>query len=274
MKRRDFINQVSSFTLLSLLDYHSLISCHASTTPKPPGDIMIVQLQLLTTTSLQVLKKFYSDNLGFSVVSESSEQLVINAGQTQIRFIKSANTNAAPFYHFAFNIPENKIREARDWQLKKTPLLPTPAHMTDEGYANDIRHFRNWNAHSIFFWDPAGNLVEYIARHDLKNSVMGDFSTGDILYASEIAFIVNDVDVVAKDFSETFALTEYKQGNAEFRAIGDEQGLLLVMKKGRVWMGNTDTPKTPGIYKTVAQLKVKTDKKWSPQNYPYEILSQ
>lgn len=271
MDRRNFIGKASGLTILSLLEYHDSFSFFAN--PKAIGENLIQEIQLQTNTSLSTLKEFYNRKLGFEIKSDLQESLVVQAGLTTISFFRSANVNKVPFYHFAFNIPENKIRQARDWQLKRTELLPTPTNMIDEGYSNDIRHFRNWNAHSVFFWDPAGNLLEYIARHDLHNESKGDFSTKDILYASEIAFIVDDVDLFSNELKNSFELSEYKQGNAEFRAIGDEYGLLLVMKKGRVWMGNTNTPKTPDIYQTLTIIKSKKNSDWRAKEYPYQIVA-
>ena len=273
MDRRNFIGKASSLTFLSLLEYHDSFSFFANNNPRTINENLIQEIELQTNTSLSTLKEFYNRKLGFEIRSESPEMLVVQAGLTMIIFIRSGNTKGVPFYHFAFNIPENKVRLARDWQLKRTELLPTPTHMIDEGYPNDIRHFRNWNAHSVFFWDPAGNLLEYIARHDLRNGSKGDFSTKDILYASEIAFIVDDVDLFSNELKNSFELPEYKQGNAEFRAIGDEYGLLLVMKKCRVWMGNTNTPKTPDVHQTLTKIKSNKNSDWHSNDYPYKILS-
>ena len=81
---------------------------------------------------------------------------------------------------------------------------------------------------------PAGNVVEYIARHDLKNGDSGPFGWADILYASEIGLIVDDVAATAAKVTDVAAVTQYKGGSDQFMAMGDEYGLLLVMKRGRV----------------------------------------
>ena len=196
---------------------------------------------------------------------------MIRAGETTIRFVQVKQEGAAPFYHFAFNIPENKIEKARDWQLKRTALSATPAHMIDARFPKDVRHFQNWNAHSIFFWDPAGNLVEYIARHDLGNGTDGEFSSKDLLCASEIAFIVNDADAIADELKSSFNLSQYRSGDANFRAIGDENGLLLVMKKGRIWESHTNISRTPATIKTSVTINADKNEGWKPANYPFEI---
>ena len=259
--------------MASLISVHDILASCTLPSGKIYKDLLtrIHQLDLVTATSLDELKKFYTSVLGLSLVSTQPDRFTIQAGETTIRFTKTVQSGTSPFYHFAFNIPENKILKAREWQLKRTALSATPSQLIDEKYPKDIRHFQNWNAHSVFFWDPAGNLVEYIARHDLKNSTEGDFSSKDILCASEIAFIVDDADGIADEIKSTLHLPQYKNGDANFRAIGDENGLLLVIKKGRVWESHTNISKTPDTIKTVVTIHADKHGKWHPANYPFEI---
>ena len=231
----------------------------------------ILHLDLVTGTPIAQVKKFYTGLLELPLISEQADQIMIQAGETTIRFVQVKQDDAAPFYHFAFNIPENKIEKAREWQLKRTDLSATPTHMVDEKFPKDIRHFQNWNAHSIFFWDPAGNLVEYIARHDLENSADGDFTSKDLLCASEIAFIVNDADAIADEVKSSFNLNQYRGGDANFRAIGDENGLLLIIKKGRIWESHTNISRTPATSKTAVTINADKNESWKPANYPFEI---
>jgi hypothetical protein len=271
MERRQFIG-MSSVALLNLLDCHQLLSAPQVLDGARTSNVRITSLQLLTVTPIAVLKKFYGEQLGLPVAKESPDSLAVQAGSTRIVFTKAGDASEAPFYHVAFNIPENKIIPALAWQKDRSVVLPTPAHMIDRRYPEEIRHFRNWNAHSVFFWDPAGNLLEYIARHDLANPSPGDFTSKDILCASEIAFIVNDVDDTAAQFGIHLKLKEYRQGNHQFRAMGDENGLLLIMQKGRIWMDNTSTPKQPGIYKTIVSIKSDVIKPFSLTGYPYDVI--
>src|SRR5262249_7227454 len=101
--------------------------------------------------------------------------------------------------------------------------------LRDADYPNDVVNYSHWNAHSIFFFDPAQNVVEYIARHALRNRAEGSFDSRQILYASEIAFVVDEVAAAAQRMREAVGLDQYRGGDDQFRAIGDERGLLLVM---------------------------------------------
>ena len=126
----------------------------------------------------------------------------------------------APFYHFAFNIPENKIVQALEWQKARTPLLAIPERNRAAGFPPEVVDYRHWNAHSVFFLDPAGNVVEYIARHDLKNGDSDAFSWADILYASEIGLVVDDVAATADALKEMAAVAPYKGGERSVHGDG------------------------------------------------------
>ena len=57
----------------------------------------------------------------------------------------------------------------------------------------------NWNSHSVYFKDAAGNVLEFIARRDLKNSVEGEFNSSHILNVSEIGLPSEDVIGLANE---------------------------------------------------------------------------
>ena len=273
MKRRNFIYNSAAATVGALIGMHDVIArgkC-SSDSIHTNGSARILHLDLIAGTSLNELKKFYTSLIGLPLLTEQADRFTVRAGETTISFIQANDKDAAPFYHFAFNIPENKILKAREWQLKRTALSATPSQLIDSAYPKDIRHFQHWNAHSVFFWDPAGNLVEYIARHDLKNSAEGEFSSKDLLCVSEIAFIVQDTESVAGEIKSSFNLIQYRGGDENFRAIGDENGLLFVMKKGRVWESHTNISRTPNTIKTAVTIKADKTNKWIPKNYPFEI---
>lgn len=231
----------------------------------------IVSLELLSSAPLAKLKEFYQDALGLRVLDERKDRLTIGAGATQLTFTPTGPDDGKPFYHFAFNIPENKIVAARKWQKERTALLPIPERLRDPKYPIDVVDYSHWNAHSIFFFDPAGNVVEYIARHDLKNSARGDFDSKDILYASEIGLIVDDVPTAAAKLKGVVGVEQYKGASDEFTALGDENGLLLVMKRGRVLSFEAKEKKVAGVYRTAARVRGGQETKYRFPKFPYEV---
>ena len=121
---------------------------------------------------MSAMKAFYGKTLDLRIMDERPDRFSVEAGETRMTFVSSTDTvdGRPPFYHFAFNIPENKILKALEWQKARTPMLSIPERNRAAGYPPEVVDYSHWNAHSVFFLDPAGNVVEYIARHDLKNS--------------------------------------------------------------------------------------------------------
>jgi len=274
MDRRQFWTRAGAWALLAAT-HGKLVEAAPAPTGDPASgtssDPRILGLRLLTTAALADMKDYYRGLLGLKVVEEKSGEVTFAAGASRLTFVHVEAGQGDPFYHFAFNIPENKILSARSWQLERMELMPARESLRDPDYPDDVIHFRHWNAHSLFFWDPGGNIVEYIARHDLKNGAPGPFSSEDILYASEIAFIVDDVPGTALDLRRAFELEQYRGGSERFTAVGDERGLLLVMRRGRQ-LGFPE-PKSADCFATVAHVHGAGPERYAFPDFPYEITS-
>ncbi len=277
INRREFLAGASASALLAAL--HEPIAW-AAPRPGPSGidpngPPLIQGLRLLTAAPFAQMKAYYHGLLGFPVLSEEAEEITFGAGLTPITFVKATPEQGKPFYHFAFNIPENKLLAARKWQLKRTPLIVTPPRQRDPKFPDDVRHFRNWNAHSVFFWDPADNLLEYIARHDLKNTASDPkmFATNDILYASEIGFIVDDQPTTATKLNKDLGLQVYPQGSSFWWAMGDERGLLLCIPR-RKWGTPPGKVKTFSVFPTQATIRGQNSTTYTIPDYPYDISVQ
>ena len=232
----------------------------------------ILSLQLLTTIPLPQMKNFYHDLLGLSVLAQDADQLVIAAGQTQIIFVQAAPDQGKPFYHFAVNIPQNKLMFAREWLQERTTLLEAPLTRRDPHYPDDVRYFPAWNAHALFFYDPADNIVEFIARHNLQNDMPGPFTSPDIHCVSEIGFVVEDQQATAAQLEQDLGLEPYPPGTDNWWAMGDEQGLLLCTPRGRIWGDNTGRPKTFDVFPAEVTIRGDQPGRHSVLGYPYEIV--
>jgi hypothetical protein len=253
--RRAFLGRAACAA--ALLAAHDSLLAQGGPPARSPlsGEHLIRGIRLLTAVPLAEMRAFYEGKLGFEVAGASDEEISFLAGATRLTFARATEAQGAPFYHVAFNIPRNKLLAAREWHLKRWPLIETPEHQRDTKYPNDVRHFPNWNAHSLFFWDPAFNILEFIARHDLANDSEGEFTSRDIHYASEIGLVVEEPGVWARRLHESFGLNEYPRGTANWWAMGDERGLLLCLPKGRVFGENTRTPKAFDVFPTEVEIE-------------------
>ena len=162
--------------------------------------------------------------------------------------------------------------------MKRTALVPTPPQLLDPQFPGDVRHFAKWNAHSIFFFDPAFNIVEYIARHELSNTAPDPdaFSVEDLLYASEIGLVVDrrEREAIARKVGEHFGLPEYPRGATPW-AMGDAHGLLLLLGNlGDVWGDNSPTPVRWGIFPTDVVLQGSSAPADLWDELPYRISAE
>lgn len=214
----------------------------------------------LRTRKLAKLREFYVEGLGLRLSSAGSGSITFAAGGTEIEFV--AVDEGEPFYHIALNIPENKLGAAKRWVTPIAPLLKGPA-------GSDEYDFRSWNAQSVYFNDPAGNILELIARHDLPNSRDGEFTVADILYASEIGIVVDDVPAYVAAVEENLGLLPFRGSvSGEFAALGDDHRLLIVSKRGRAWLGGDAAAQ---VFAMDAVLCGDRAAKMPSMGLPYEI---
>ena len=217
----------------------------------------------LPTRDLQFQMDYYSNVLGLPVMM-SPVGLEVRAGKTDILFVR-ASPDFDGAYHFAFNIPENQFRGARHWVTERVPLL------SDETGKVEFES-SNWNSHSVYFKDSAGNVLEFIARHNLKNAVEGGFESGQVLNVSEIGLPSEDVIELANDLCARLNLSVFnQQPNENFTPVGDDNGLFILPIKDRIWIPNS------GVPAKLLPLKVRGsagDKEWEVRGYPYEILQR
>lgn len=188
----------------------------------------------IETNNIQETAQFYKNVLDLSIIENNTESISIQAGNSILKFIENTNFNS--IYHFAFNIPENKLEEAIKWCKNKVGLIV----IEDESV---ITNFDNWNANAVYFYDNNGNLLEFIARHDLNNTQTETFSSKSILNISEIGIVTENPLELGNQLKAEHKLDFFsKNANSEFfAAIGDDEGLLIMVKPNRNWYP-TQTP--------------------------------
>ena len=55
---------------------------------------------------------------------------------------------------------------------------------------------------TVLLFDPAGNVINDATSAQFKNLAAGDFNSDDILHASEIAFVTDDVRAVSAQLKD------------------------------------------------------------------------
>ena len=113
----------------------------------------IIELNILTK-DLVGTEEFYNQVLDFPVLSKDSTSVSFAVGHSVLSFHYTGDVD--PVYHFAFNVPENKLSEAFAWVGRRAVILPYSEHET-------IADYTNWNAHAFYFHD--NNIKGYQGIH-------------------------------------------------------------------------------------------------------------
>jgi hypothetical protein len=218
----------------------------------------ISRLKIQSAAVVQ-LRYFYRQVIGFPVVGDD-DSIIIYAGKTIIEVVK-APIGEYPVYHFAFNIPSNKIEEAQEWLKSRVELL----YMDD--YKSEIADFVNWHAKSLYFYDPAGNVVEFIARFDLNDDEEATFSPTQIRYVSEIGMVFDkeNFDHEMENFMKNYSLSYFDKQPPlpHFRAMGDDEGLIIAVPANREWYP------TKNVYSTKAPVSITWQQDDVTHNYEW-----
>ncbi|MDP4106913.1 MAG: VOC family protein [Bacillota bacterium] len=185
----------------------------------------------LKTRNIKEMKAFYTKTLGLPLTNESEDSFRIAVGSSQLEFTEK-NVEGEPYYHFAFNIQSNKFNEAKSWVKEKVSLN------VEDG--EDEADFSHLPAHSLYFYDPAGNVVEFISRHSISKFGKEPFSQKGILNISEISFTVDDAITTGQRLIE-IGIRErnnYPLSTTSINFMGEHSTgvFILLTQPGRRWI--------------------------------------
>ena len=203
---------------------------------------MLLKVIHIKSSQIDSLKNFYESILELPVIPEGKSSIHIIMGVSTLVIEEATEGN--PFYHFAINIPSNKIEEARLWLLNKNIAL-----LWMDDYNSDVADFSGWHAKSVYFFDPGGNIVELIARFDLATDRKEIFSSGQFLSISEIGLVFPEVTIdeeverIMKQCQLPYFLKQPPM--QQFKVLGDDEGLFIIVTDNRNWY---PTNKPSGIF--------------------------
>ncbi|MCC3160296.1 hypothetical protein LJ737_23870 [Hymenobacter sp. 15J16-1T3B] len=183
----------------------------------------------LLAPDLPALHRFYAEVLGLPTHATAAG-LRVQLGYSELIF-RPAALGTAPFYHFALHVPHNQLDAAYAWFAARTPLLP----FTD---GQPIAEFPNWQARAFYFLDPAGNILECIARQPLPNASPRPFAAASLLGLSEVGVVTPAVLPTAEALTAAHGIPAFHRGPRlpNFAALGDDEGLLILTETQRGWL--------------------------------------
>ncbi|MWW26717.1 VOC family protein [Algibacter lectus] len=174
----------------------------------------------LFTNQIEKQKLFYQEVVDFDLVFDSEEKITFKTGKSLLSFEYKETVNSA---HFAFNIPSNKIDEALLWLQKRVAILPDGENL--------ISNFESWNAKAIYFYDADKNIVEFIARKDLNQNSVEQFTAKEIISISEIAMVTTNLSPLYEAISRIKPISIFDGNINRFCAIGNHDGLFILIDK-------------------------------------------
>jgi catechol-2,3-dioxygenase len=124
--------------------------------------------------------------------------------------------------HFAVNVPPDRFEEAVEWARGQAALIE-----------EDVP-FPLWRARAAYYFDPAGNLVELIARERVPGEEL-------LIEVSEVGLPVADVGAAVDFLEAELGLAHFSGDRENFSAVGDDHGLFILVPVGRAWLF-TDRP--------------------------------
>ncbi|MHA7155871.1 VOC family protein [Arthrobacter sp. TMN-50] len=119
------------------------------------------------TEDLPRAETFYGSVLGLPTTRENGT-LTIRAGTSTIILKEGARDQGRQ--HLAFTIPRLMFDSAKQWTARRVSLL------LDADGQDEFETSPHWNAHSLYFADPDGNILEFIIRRAILDDQAGPFN--------------------------------------------------------------------------------------------------
>lgn len=189
------------------------------------------------TADLVRAEEFYGGVLGLPT-NRADGMLAVRAGASLVVLREGALGPGRQ--HLAFTIPRLMFDSAKRWTAEqRVPLL------RDAEGRDDFETAPHWDAHSLYFEDADGNILEFIVRRDIPDDRTGPFSPGHIQCVSEVGIAADDVPALAGRLASAFGIRPYGDGVSAFQPVGDVEGLLILVSPGRTWFP-TATPSANG----------------------------
>ncbi len=228
--RRTFLNGLGKAGVAAwvgaelALDALAAPSMVAATATGTEGGILRARF---LATRLDAMRKFYGETMGWPV-ERVGASLRVRAGGTELRFDPTTHEDA-PYYHVAWAIPSNKFELGKAWLAARLPLLVHPD-------GRDEFHFPSVRRRALYFADPAGNVLELIARDDLGDRAEGAFGLGDLLYVNHVGLVVDDMDATIHSIRGSLGLEPTAPPTSTFTKLGDAYRHVVLVPRNRLWL--------------------------------------
>jgi catechol 2,3-dioxygenase-like lactoylglutathione lyase family enzyme len=176
--------------------------------------------------------RFFLEVLGLPVGLTDDGTVEVQVGSSRLEL--RHDDEAVGGHHLALAVPEQAFGDARDWLLQRADVL------TDEEGIDEFEGPEAWDSRSVYFAGPEGAVLELIAHRRRDEPYDPPFTSGSILRISEVGVAVDDVPAAVAGLLLETGLQPFGTPSAEFAAVGDAEGLLIVVPSGRPWFPTSD----------------------------------
>lgn len=195
---------------------------------------MDIQSLHIKAKNISACLDFYQHQMGLLVNILDNDSLTIRIGESTLMMDEDANAHPI---HFAINIPEGRLPQAKEWLRGFTSLaLET---------GKDEVTYENLSAVSCYFYDPAGNIVELISRvgntepEQAGEPRSGKFTANEFISIGEVGVASKDME---RDIKKLEAMgiprrDAVQNPNMEIVFMGefDGAGFIILSPLGRRW---------------------------------------
>lgn len=215
----------------------------------------------LAAVDLDAQRDFYGRVLGLPELDGGT----FAAGETHLDF-RVAEPGTEPTYHLAFGVPSNLFSEAKEWVAERAELL----HLDGD----DEIFFDFWNAHSCYFRDPAGSVLELIAHHEEPVERAAPFAAEHFVGVAEVGLPVPDPHAAVAALRDRLGLDVWDGRGVRpdrITPVGSRHAGFIVVRTGRRWFP-TDLP--AGLHPFEALVAGPREGAWEPEGLPYVVRSK
>jgi hypothetical protein len=200
----------------------------------------------VTLASPLDLRAYYGRELGLPLDGE-----VIVVGETRLEF---GVEDGGAFYHFALLVPGDRFEAALAWARERVDPL------------GDDFEFEAWDARAVYFHDPAGNIVELIAHHELEeNGRRGAFSAEELVGFSEIGLVGDPPSLLHELEQLGLELWDGEvEGPNRLGFVGERGRVLILAPAGRGWLPTGRPAEAHPVEATIDYSSEKSQARMTP----------
>lgn len=192
------------------------------------------------------MKEFYTRILKMELEAENSESFTVKAGQSRLTFTKSKNR---PYYHICFRTNERFF----DSMFEK---IESALLANEKGEVSMY-----WKGKQAYFHDPEDNVLEMLERKGVPADLCDWFDV------CEVGLPCENIRDMREEVS--FLNDQFKSESDTFAFAGDNNGAVVLVKKGRDWY---PTARGSEIHPIVLEVEGEMNFEYRHAKYPYTIV--